>query len=129
MIVLFLMLLNTLACFLIFVVAGSFLIARDPPKDIMQGVAQIGLLLTMVGSFVTGVAPFIDVMSPGWWSVMLRTGVAMIALQQYDRAYGLRRQWLAFIDNITAAPVQLAAWWHRKLHIAQKQAQSQSRHR
>lgn len=34
MIVLFLMMLNTLACFLIFVVAGSFLIARDPtPSD------------------------------------------------------------------------------------------------
>ena len=127
MTILVLMILNTAACMVIFWVCGSFLITRDKPTTKMQGLAQVGLLLTMVGSFVTGVAPFVDVVQPGWWSVLLRMGVALVGLQQYDRAFGIARQWRTFAENIRSIPCQIAVWWARKLHIAHKQAEQQAR--
>jgi hypothetical protein len=74
----------------------------------------------MVGAFVTGVAPFVDVVQPGWWSVLLRLGIALIGLQQYDRVFGIVRQWNNVHENIRSAPCRMAKWWHRKLTTAHK---------
>lgn len=122
MTILVLMILDTAACMVIFWVCGSFLITRDKPENTMQGLAQLGLLLAMVGSFVTGVAPFVDVVQPGWWSVLLRLGIGLIAIQQYDRVFGIFRQWTNLHENIRSAPCQLATWWRKKLTTAHKAA-------
>ncbi len=117
-----LLLLNSAACFALFWVCGTFLLARDVPTCMRHWVIQVGLLLAMVGAFATGLAPLVHAAGPDWWSVLLRVGVALVALAQYDKAFGIACQVRGILARLRVMPALLVDWWAERWAIAQRHA-------
>lgn len=113
---------NALVCFVIFWVCGTFLLVADRPTCVRKATAQVGLLLAMVGAFATGMAPLVQPHVPGWWSVLMRVGVAMIALAQYDKAFGIADQARSLAITVQTVPLRLSLWWSERLAIAHRNA-------
>lgn len=121
---LFLLVLNSLACFAIFWVCGTFLLVHDRATCVRHAVVQFALLLSMVGAFAAGVAPFAQMFAPGWWSVVLRVGIGIIALTQYDKVFGVRKQAQSLSLAIQTIPLRMSAWWAERLAIAHRHART-----
>lgn len=113
---------NGLACLSIFWVCGTFLLVRDEATSMKQMSAQVGLLLAMVGAFACGLAPLFYQHAPAWWSLLLRVGVALIALTRYDNAFGIVRQVRNTSHSLAEIPARATAWWHERLAIAYRNA-------
>lgn len=79
--------LNGIDLAVIFVGACAIYLRRLAPKAcnwrecLKLHAIQIGLLLVAGGSFGSLIAPTYWIESPPWWSVMARTGIALIALR------------------------------------------------
>lgn len=116
--------LNLLACAAIFWVCAAFLLARGPAACLRTFATQLGLVLSMVGAMVAGLAPMKFNAEPAWWSLTLRVGIAVVALAQYDKAFGIHAQAVHAFQAITAAPFQLRAWWRRAWADAQAHART-----
>lgn len=113
---------NSLACLAIFWVCGTFLLVRDGATSMKQMTAQLGLLLAMVGAFASGLAPLMYQHAPAWWTLLLRVGIALIALTRYDNAFGIAQQVRNTVHSLAELPSRAAAWWHERLAIAYRNA-------
>lgn len=123
-----LLVLNSCACFAIFWVCGTFLLVRDRATRMRQMVTQVGLLLSMVGAFSTGLMPFVHGLAMEWPTVLLRTGIGMVALTQYDKAFGIAAQARLVVIRIATLPMQISAWWAERLAIAHRHARTKRWH-
>lgn len=114
--------LNAASCACIFWVAGAFLFTQDRPTKTGEGALQLGLLLTMCGAMIAGLAPYRYDLVPAWWHLLLRGGTAIVALCLYDLGFGLIAQLKHAFDPIRTAPSRLRAYWQRAIANAHRHA-------
>lgn len=114
--------LNAAACAAIFWVAGAFLFTRERAERPVEILLQVGLLLTMCGAMIAGLAPFRYGLVPAWWHLLLRGGCAIVALCLYDLGFGLLAQVRHAFDPVRTAPSRLRAYWQRAIAQAHHHA-------
>lgn len=116
------LLVNSAACVAIFWVCGTFLIVGDRVDCWRRALMQGGLLLSMTGAFAAGMAPFAGHSVPTWWTLLLRIGIATLALLQFDQAFGLAEQGRVVARRVRAWPLRLHVWWEQRWAIAERYA-------
>lgn len=103
---------NVLVCVVISLVCWSYLLGSRA-EDKLSIAANVGLLLLAVGMFVSAFAPLGHDASVGWWSVLARTGGAVVAVALYERRFGTRSQALALALHFMGIPARLLDAWQR----------------
>lgn len=91
--------LNVLACVVISLACWSFLLSSRSESRLAIAM-NFGLLLLAVGTFVSAFAPLVRGSDAGWWTVMARTGGAVVAGVLYERRFGIRAQARALLEHV-----------------------------
>lgn len=99
---------NLAMCLVISVACWSFLLSNHG-SDRISIASNAGLLLLAVGMFVSAFAPIVRNDEPGWWSLLARTGGAIVAAVLYEQRFGVRAQLQALIDHFRSCPARWRA--------------------
>lgn len=94
---------NAVMCLAISIVCWSYLLGSRS-EDRLSIVANAGLLLLAVGMFVSAFAPMARHADLAWWTMLSRTGAAVVAAALYERRFGTRAQLLALWVHVSATP-------------------------
>lgn len=85
---------NLVVCLVVSLVCWSFLLGARPESR-HDLIFNAGLLLLAVGMFTSAFAPIVRDHELGWWTVLARTGAAIVAGLMYETRFGVRNQALA----------------------------------
>lgn len=85
---------NLLVCLVVSLVCWSFLLGNRTGGR-HELALNAGLLLLAVGMFTSAFAPIVRDHELGWWTLLARTGSALVAAVLYESRFGTRAQALA----------------------------------
>jgi len=80
------LLLNLVACGVIWVAAMYFYLKHDAPRCAGQHYGQVALILVAVGAFAL-IVQAVRLSSVDWWTLLFRLGLAMVAGRSLLRAW------------------------------------------